>query len=113
MRWVIKKKDLEDFKTQMRDYAKERLERPSADQVRKYYTGFKIDKTKKAHMYEDEIKDLEYMYRKQLIELDKSIEDLTPSFCYEMKQWMDLQNEKSMIKEKLEVLVAKKECKHD
>jgi hypothetical protein len=103
MRWVVTRKDLDDYK-------KERLDRPCSEAIRKYYRGLL---PKRKPMYDDEIKDLELIYRKQLVEATTGMEDIMPSVLFEMRAFIKLQEELAMVREKLDNLLAKKESKHD
>ena len=98
MGWVISLEDVEKYK-------KERLDRPSAKQIRAYYGGFNMIRRKP--MFDDELKDLALVYRSTLEGLDEQIDDRLPALLHYMKEFVQLHEQKDAIEEKLENLIAK------
>lgn len=103
MKWQISQKDLDD-------YREERLNRPSAKQIRQYYKGLAYGEKP---MFEDEIKDLEKIYRDRLEEINEVDAYSMEVFVQKMETFVKRYREKEQIQEKLENLLAQKECKHE
>lgn len=97
VRWVV------DYK----DYDKQRLDRPSAESVRRYFQGFKFNMINRRPMYQDELNDLEMVYKKTLVDLHEKVEDCLPSLLHYMQEFLTLHNQNEAIREKLDVLLAK------
>lgn len=100
VRWKFTQEDLEKYK-------KERLNRPSAAQIRKYYGGFKLNMIRRKPMFDDELKDLALVYKSTLEKLDDELEDKLTPLLYYMKEFIQLHEQKEAIEEKLENLIAK------
>lgn len=117
----ITKKDLEDYKHI-------RLTRPSAGQIRKYYSGFRqsmkekedtqkwferilgtntLRLTREKKMFDDELKDLSMVYKITLSEVEDNIDRALPRLLQFMKEFIHLHDQKEMVEEKLENLLAK------
>lgn len=60
-------------------------------------------------MFQEELRDLEGVYRKALHELDMEEEDIKPSLLMLMEEMVDINRNKDIIKGKLEQLMLKKE----
>lgn len=88
-------------------FEKETLNRPSAEQIRKYYGGF--NKINRSPMYKDELDDLEQVYESALDELEQDTERRLPILVYEMKNFLSLYVKTEDITEKLENLRAKRD----
>jgi hypothetical protein len=97
VRWVV------DYK----DYNKQRLDRPSAESVRRYFDGFKFNMINRRPMYQDELNDLEMVYKKTLVDLHEQVEQCLPSLLHYMEQFLTLHKQNEAIREKLDVLLAK------
>lgn len=72
---------------------------------RKYYEGFKVGREKK--MFEEELKDLEMVYKKTLIDLHKQVEDCLPSLLHYMEEFVTLHKQNEQVRERLDALLAK------
>jgi hypothetical protein len=71
----------------------------------KYYEGFKVRKEKR--MFQEELKDLESVYRTTLESVEEKLIDIRPFFLYYMEQYLELNRQKRTISEKLEELLEK------
>lgn len=100
VRWKFSQEDLEEYK-------KQRLNRPSASQIRKYYGGFKLNMIRRKPMFDDELKDLALVYKSTLEKLDDELEDKLSPLLHYMKEFIQLHEQKEAIEEKLENLIAK------
>jgi hypothetical protein len=96
-KWVI------DYK----DYEKQRLDRPSVQAVRKYLGGFGYNKINRRPMFQDELNDLEIVYKTALKNYAKEVEDVLPPLLHYMEQFLTLHKQNEAIREKLDVLLAK------
>ena len=84
-----------------------RLDRPSAESVSRYFRGFDYNKPKRRPMYENELSDLEMVYRKTLVDLDHQVQIVLPSLLAYMEDFLALHRQNEAIREKLDVLLAK------
>ena len=96
-RWVV------DYK----DYQKERMDRPTAQAARRYFEGFKLNMINRRPMYQDELNDLEMVYKKTLVDLHKQVEDCLPSHLHYMEEFITLHKQNEAVRKKLDVLLAK------
>lgn len=60
-------------------------------------------------MFDQELIDLEAVYRKALFELDLEEEEIKPSLYIVMEEMVDINERRNLINEKLERLLIKKE----
>ena len=97
LRWVINHSD----------YEKERLRRSSAEALRKYYGGFKYNEIKRKPMFQDELNDLEMVYKSTLVNLHKQVEACLPSLLHYMEEFLKLHKQNEEVREKLDVLYEK------
>jgi hypothetical protein len=97
VRWVVN----------LRDYDKQRLDRPSVESVRRYFDGFKFNMINRRPMYQDELNDLEMVYKKTLADLQGKVEDCLPPLLHYMQEFLTLHNHNEAIREKLDVLLEK------
>lgn len=95
--WVI------DYK----DYEKQRLDRPSAEACRKYFGGFKFNMINRRPMFQDELSDLEIVYKTALKNYAKEVEEVLPSLLYYMEKFLIVHKQNEAVREKLDVLLAK------
>lgn len=58
-------------------------------------------------MYQDELNDLEIVYKSTLVNLHKQVEDCLPSLLHYMEEFLNLHKQNEAIREKLDVLLAK------
>lgn len=77
---------------------------PSPKAKWKYYAGFNT----RNPMFEDELKDLETLYTKELEEMEQSMKYHMPTVFHVMEQLINQYKDKELLKEKLEVLKNKK-----
>jgi hypothetical protein len=89
------------------EWDEQRLDRPSAESVSRYFRGFNFNKPKRRPMFEDELRDLEIVYRKTLDDLDEQVQICLPSLLVFMEQFLKLHKQNEAIREKLDVLLAK------
>jgi hypothetical protein len=77
------------------------------DQImhQKYYEGFNVGREKA--MFQQELKDLETVYKTALENYEKEIEDILPSHLYYMEKFLTLKKQHEAISEKLEDLLEK------
>lgn len=73
--------------------------------AREYYKGFNM--IKRAPMYEDELKDLEHVYKSKLVHLHQEVEYILPSLLHCMEEFISLHKQNEAIREKLDLLMAK------
>jgi hypothetical protein len=97
VRWVVN----------LKDYNKQRLDRPSVESVRRYFAGFKFNIINRRPMFQDELNDLEIVYTSTLENLHKQVEDCLPSLLHYMEEFLSLHKQNEAIREKLDVLLAK------
>lgn len=97
-KWTIKKEDLEN-------YYEQRMNRATAKALREYYGGFNI--YNRRPMYQEELKDLELVYKSTLNQLQKQVEDCLPSLLMYMQEFVSLHKQKEAVREKLDALLAK------
>ena len=71
----------------------------------KYYQGFNVPKEQ--DMYEEELKELELVYRKELVQIAKAIDYSLPALLAEMAEFLKLHQRKEEVDEKLDVLLEK------
>ena len=98
--WIISKEDY-------LDYRQKRLDRPSAESIRKYYSGFKGLRMKDDPIFKDELDDLEGVYTSTLRAVNSRINDILPSLLYYMGEFVELHNQSGEIAEKLDNMRAK------
>lgn len=97
VRWIV----------DLKDYNKQRLDRPSVESVRRYFNGFKFNMINRRPMFQDELNDLEIVYKSTLVNLHKQVEDCLPSLLHYMEEFLSLHKQNEAIREKLDVLLAK------
>lgn len=96
--WKMTEQEVEEYKHI-------RLSRPSAGQIRKYYSGFNT--TRRTQMFEDEMKDLAMVYKHAIEDVDTEMSLMIPSLVYRMKEFIELYDRQEAIEEKLNNLIAK------
>lgn len=74
-----------------------------------YLNGFKLNDANRKPMFEDELKDLELVYRKELIAIRKDIESDLPYLIDYMKDFVKQHERTEELNDKLQVLLAKME----
>lgn len=97
IRWIISENDYQD-------YSKNRLNRPSANQIRKYYGGFRMQRDE---IFGDELSDLEKVYTATLDEMQENISNILPTMLVYMDKFLEYNKKSDVIREKLECLKAK------
>lgn len=76
---------------------------------RRYFEGFKVGREKA--MFEEELKDLEDKYRKELNELKRAKDECLPPLLYYMEQFLVINRKIEVADEKLDTLMEKKRRK--
>lgn len=71
----------------------------------KYYEGFNVGREKE--MFQEELKDLELVYKHSLVQVSKQIEDCLPSLLHYMEEFVDLNKQSEAIRDKLDTLLEK------
>lgn len=72
---------------------------------RKYYQGFNFGREKT--MFQDELGDLEIVYKTALKNYAKEVEDVLPSLLYYMEKFLTVHKHNEAIREKLDILLEK------
>ena len=90
-----------------KDYEKQRIDRPTVSTIKKYFQGFNFGKCKRTPMYQDELSDLEVVYRGTLRDLHKQVEDCLPNLLHYMEEFLSLHKQNEAVREKLDALLAK------
>lgn len=72
---------------------------------RAYFEGFKVGRERQ--MFEEELKDLELVYKSTLNQVNKSIKNCLPSLLHYMGEFVGLHEQYEAVSEKLETLLAK------
>ena len=78
------------------------------DQVierRKYYEGFNVGKEKT--MFQEELQDLEVVYKTALKNYAKEVEETLPSLLYYMEKFLTVHKQNEVVREKLDALLQK------
>jgi hypothetical protein len=91
----------------LKKYAKERMNRPSRWAISKYYQGFNFNKINRRPMYQEELNDLEIVYKSTLVRLQKEVEQCLPSLLHYMEEFLSLNQQNEAVREKLDALLAK------
>ena len=73
--------------------------------TQKYYEGFNLGREK--IMFQEELKDLEVVYKTALKNYAKEVEDVLPSLLYYMEKFLTLHKQNETIRDKLEDLMEK------
>jgi hypothetical protein len=79
--------------------------RKGAIERQKYYEGFNVGREKK--MFQEELKDLEIIYKRDLIQLQRKVENCLPALLYYMEEFLNLHKQNEEVREKLDVLFEK------
>lgn len=100
-RWTIKLEDV---------YAKSRKHWDRMNILREidrraYYEGFNVGREKK--MFQEELKDLETVYKTALKNNAEDIADILPSLLHYMEKFVNANRQSEVIREKLFALLAK------
>ncbi len=78
---------------------------PSPKTVRRYYQGF--NRNKRNHMFADELKDLEVIYRKKEEQIVKEVTECLPYLIHYMDKFVTLHKQNEDLRDKLECLLEK------
>lgn len=103
-RWKIDARDLEkrflkSSKVWDRYYKNCEIDR------QKYFEGFNVGREKQ--MFQQELKDLETVYKTALDNYAKEVEDVLPTLLYYMEKFLTLHKQNEAISDKLEDLLEK------
>lgn len=103
-KWTIDMKDLgrsyrQAYKVWDRYYKNCAIDR------QKYYEGFNVGREKV--MFQQELKDLETVYKTALENYAKEVEDVLPSLLHYMEKFLTLHKQNEAIRDKLEDLLEK------
>lgn len=103
-RWTI---DMNDIGHSFRKSYKvwDRYYKNAAIDRQKYYEGFNVGREKV--MFQQELKDLETVYRSALDNYEKELEEILPSHLYYMEKFLTLKKQSEAISDKLEDLLEK------
>lgn len=99
--WTIK---LEDLYTKSRKHW-DRLKVLKEIDQRAYYEGFNVGREKQ--MFQEELKDLETVYKSALKNTAQDIEEILPSLLHYMEKFVNANKQSEAIREKLFALLAK------
>lgn len=58
-------------------------------------------------MFEDELEDLELVYKSTIRDLHEKVEDVLPSLLYYMEEFLSIHKQNEAVREKLDVLLEK------
>lgn len=112
-RWKIDCKELDEFQNTRRleeAYRKgfktwDRYYKQCEIDRQKYYEGFNVGREKQ--MFQEELQDLETVYKSALKNTAQDIEEILPSLLHYMEKFVNANKQSEAIREKLFALLAK------